>query len=272
MRKILTIAGSDSGGGAGIQADIKTITVLGGYAASAVTAMTAQNTQGVHGIHNAPAELVAQQIDVVLDDMGMDAAKTGMLSTPALIEAVAQALSRHRVPQLVVDPVMIAKGGARLLEPEAESAVIEYMLPLATLVTPNLHEASRLARISVGNLTEMEEAARRIFDLGSAAVLVKGGHLDGPPTDVLYDGRQVERFPAERINSRHTHGTGCTYSAAIATFLGQGLELREAVWRAKLFVTAGIREAQSIGSGHGPLNHYAAARALREQGLLVVAA
>ena len=267
MKTILTIAGSDSSGGAGIQADIKTITLLGGYGASVVTALTAQNTLGVQSIHNAPPEFVAQQLDAVLTDIRFDAAKTGMLSTVRLIEVVAAGLRSKPVPQLVVDPVMVAKGGARLLLPEAESALIERVLPLATLVTPNIQEAERIAETSIATVEQMREAARRIMSLGPAAVLVKGGHLEKDPVDVLYDGESFAEFHAERIHTPNTHGTGCTYSAAIATFLAQGLALAESVDRAKRYVTFGIRRASALGSGHGPLNHFAAAQALKELGL-----
>ena len=262
MKSVLTIAGSDSGGGAGIQADLKTITLLGAYGASVVTALTAQNTLGVQGIHNAPPEFVAQQLDSVLSDIRFDAAKTGMLSTAELIEVIAAKLQEHPLPHLVVDPVMIAKGGARLLLPEAEAAVIGKMLPLATLVTPNLHEAERLADMEVETIDQMKVAAGKILDMGPKAALVKGGHLEGAAVDVLYDGESFEEFRAERIDTPNTHGTGCTYSAAIATFLAQDYTLAEAVVRAKRFVTVGIRESASIGAGHGPLNHYAAAREL----------
>ncbi len=256
--KVLTIAGSDSGGGAGIQADLKTITVLGAYGASVVTALTAQNTLGVQGIHNAPVDFVAQQLDSVLSDIGCDAAKTGMLSTPELIDVVASKVAQWQVSNLVVDPVMVAKGGARLLQPEAESALIEKMLPLATLVTPNLHEAEALAGMKVADIPAMKEAAERIVGLGPAAALIKGGHLEGDAVDVLFDGESFDEFRSERIDTPNTHGTGCTYSAAIATFLAQGHTLGAAVAKAKAFVTAGIRHAGGIGAGHGPLNHYAA--------------
>lgn len=262
--RVLTIAGSDSGGGAGIQADLKTITVLGAFGASVVTALTAQNTLGVQGIHNAPVDFVAQQLDSVLSDIGCDAAKTGMLSTPELIEVVASKVAQWHVPNLVVDPVMVAKGGARLLQPEAESALIAQMLPLATLVTPNLPEAETLTGAKVADLQAMKEAAQRIVGLGPAAALIKGGHLEGDAVDVLYDGKSFEELRTERIDTPNTHGTGCTYSAAIATFLAQGQALGAAVANAKVFVTAGIRGAADIGGGHGPLNHYAAARAMAD--------
>lgn len=268
MRKILTIAGSDSGGGAGIQADLKTITLLGGYGASVVTALTAQNTRGVQGIHNTPPDFVKQQLDSVLSDISFDAAKTGMLSTVELIEAIAERLKGRPIPHLVVDPVMIAKGGARLLRPEAESAVIEKMLPLATLVTPNLHEAERLSGLTVRTLEQMRESAKRVLGLGPAAVLIKGGHLEAGPIDVLYDGTDFGELHADRIDTPNTHGTGCSYSAAIAAFLAHDHSLPTAVERAKRFVTAGIEHAAAIGAGHGPLNHYAAAATLAELHLL----
>ena len=268
MRKVLTIAGSDSGGGAGIQADLKTITLLGGYGASVVTALTAQNTLGVQGIHNVPPDFVKRQLDSVLSDFSFDAAKTGMPSTVEIIEAIAERLKGRPIPHLVVDPVMIAKGGARLLLPEAESAVIGKMLPLATLVTPNLHEAERLSGLAVRTLEQMRDAAKRILDLGPAAALIKGGHLEAGPIDVLYDGTDFGELHAERIDTPNTHGTGCTYSAAIAAFLAYGHSLPTAVERAKRFVTTGIELASAIGAGHGPLNHHAAAEALRGLRLL----
>ncbi len=262
MKRVLTIAGSDSSGGAGVQADLKTITLLGAYGASVITALTAQNTLGVQAIHNPPPEFVAQQIDSVLSDIRFDAAKTGMLSTAAIVEAVADRLAAAALPDIVVDPVMVAKGGARLLAPDAEAALIERVLPLASLVTPNLPEAEALTRRRVASVDDMKQAAARICGMGPQAVLVKGGHLAGDAVDVLFDGERFELFPGERIPSRHTHGTGCTYSAAIAALLAQGMELAAAVAEAKRFVAEGIRLAEPIGSGHGPLNHFAAARSI----------
>jgi hydroxymethylpyrimidine/phosphomethylpyrimidine kinase len=252
----LTIAGSDSGGGAGIQADLKTFTAFGVYGASVLTAVTAQNSMGVHGVANLDPEFVARQLDAVLSDIGADAAKTGMLSTAPIIRAVADRLRVHRVPRLVVDPVMIAKSGDRLLEPDARQALIAAILPLALVVTPNLPEAAALADLPVGDLEEMEAAARRIHALGPQWVLVKGGHLKGAPTDLLFDGHTVTRLDAERVPTLHTHGTGCTYSAAITAGLARGATVPDAVSEAKRYVTAAIRDGFPMGRGVGTLRHF----------------
>jgi hydroxymethylpyrimidine/phosphomethylpyrimidine kinase len=254
--RALTIAGSDSGGGAGIQADLKTFSAFRVYGASVLTAITAQNSIGVHGVVNLPPEFVARQLDAVLGDIGADAAKTGMLSTAPIIRVVAERLAAHRVERLVVDPVMIAKSGDPLLEPDARRALVEAILPLALIVTPNLHEAAALTDIPVATLEEMEAAARRIHALGPRWVLVKGGHLKGDPVDLLFDGRTVTRLPAERVPTPHTHGTGCTYSAAIAAGLARGAGLPEAVAEAKRYVTAAIRGGFALGRGVGSLRHF----------------
>jgi hydroxymethylpyrimidine/phosphomethylpyrimidine kinase len=254
--RALTIAGSDSGGGAGIQADLKTFSAFRVYGASVVTAVTAQNSIGVHGVANLAPEFVARQLDAVLDDIGADAAKTGMLSTAAIIHAVADRLRAHRVARLVVDPVMLAKSGDPLLEPDARQALVEAILPLALVVTPNLPEAAALADVPVGDLEQMEAAARRIHALGPAWVLVKGGHLKGEPIDLLFDGRTVTRLTAERVPTPHTHGTGCTYSAAIAAGLARGATVPEAVAEAKRYVTAAIRAGFALGRGVGSLRHF----------------
>jgi hydroxymethylpyrimidine/phosphomethylpyrimidine kinase len=254
--RALTIAGSDSGGGAGIQADLKTFSAFRVYGASVLTAVTAQNSVGVHGIANLPPEFVARQLDAVLGDIGADAAKTGMLSTAAIIRAVADRLRAHRVERLVVDPVMIAKSGDPLLEPDARRALVEAILPLALVVTPNLPEAAALADFPVADLEQMEAAARRIHALGPAWVLVKGGHLKGEPIDLLFDGRTVTRLTAERVPTPHTHGTGCTYSAAIAAGLARGAAVPEAVAEAKRYVTAAIRAGFALGRGVGSLRHF----------------
>jgi hydroxymethylpyrimidine/phosphomethylpyrimidine kinase len=254
--RALTIAGSDSGGGAGIQADLKTFSAFRVYGASVVTAVTAQNSIGVHGVANLAPEFVARQLDAVLDDIGADAAKTGMLSTAAIIHAVADRLRAHRVARLVVDPVMLAKSGDPLLEPDARRALVEAILPLALVVTPNLPEAAALADVPVGDLEQMEAAARRIHALGPAWVLVKGGHLKGEPIDLLFDGRTVTRLTAERVPTPHTHGTGCTYSAAIAAGLARGATVPEAVAEAKRYVTAAIRAGFALGRGVGSLRHF----------------
>jgi hydroxymethylpyrimidine/phosphomethylpyrimidine kinase len=254
--RALTIAGSDSGGGAGIQADLKTFSAFRVYGASVVTAVTAQNSVGVHGVVNLAPEFVARQLDAVLGDIGADAAKTGMLSTAPIVRAVAERLAAHRVTRLVVDPVMIAKSGDPLLQPDARRALIEAVLPLALVVTPNLHEAAALADQPVATLEEMEEAARRIHALGPAWVLVKGGHLKGDPEDLLFDGHTLLRFTAERVPTPHTHGTGCTYSAAITAGLARGAGVPEAVAEAKRYVTAAIRAGFPLGRGVGTLRHF----------------
>jgi hydroxymethylpyrimidine/phosphomethylpyrimidine kinase len=254
---VLAVAGSDSGGGAGIQADIKTITMLGGYAATAITALTAQDTLGVHAIHRVPPDFVARQIAVVLDDIGADAVKTGMLGDGATVAAVAAALARHAqgVP-LVVDPVMVAKGGASLLNDDAVAALIRLLLPRASVVTPNLPEAEVLTGMVIRDLDAMHRAAEALLRLGAPAILLKGGHLPGDDVvDLLATQDCCEAFAAPRIASRHTHGTGCTLASAIATGLAQGMTLRDAVLRARAYVRAAIESAPGIGRGHGPLDH-----------------
>lgn len=257
VARALTIAGSDSGGGAGIQADLKTFTALGVYGASAITAITAQNTVGVAAVYEVPAALVARQIDVVAQDIGVDAAKTGMLSSATIIDAVAESVQRNRIERLVVDPVMTAKSGDALLETSAREVLARRLLPLALVVTPNLAEAQTLSGRAIRDARDMREAARAIHGAGARWVLVKGGHVEGPTaTDLLFDGSQFLEFSAERIETPNTHGTGCTYSAAIAAELAKGRSVPEAVRRAKSFVTGAIRHAFALGAGHGPLNHF----------------
>ncbi|HEU4370684.1 MAG TPA: bifunctional hydroxymethylpyrimidine kinase/phosphomethylpyrimidine kinase, partial [Methylomirabilota bacterium] len=219
--KALTVAGSDSGGGAGIQADLKTFSAFQVFGMSVLTAVTAQNSVGVAGVHNLPPEFVALQLDTVLGDLGPDAVKVGMLSTAGIIRVVADRLTAHGQTRVVLDPVMVAKSGDPLLQPDARAALVEAMLPLAVVVTPNLHEAAALAGLPVATEADMEEAARRIHARGPRHVLVKGGHLKDSATDILYDGRTFTRFPAPRLDSNNTHGTGCTYSAAIAAGLAR---------------------------------------------------
>ncbi len=254
--RALTIAGSDSGGGAGIQADLKTFSAYRVFGMSVITAITAQNSVGVQGVENLPPEFVAKQLESVLSDFGADAAKCGMLSTAGIIRAVSAKLKEHRVERLVVDPVMIAKSGDPLLEPAAREALIAEMLPLALVVTPNLHEASALAEMPVATREDMEEAARRIAKLGPRHVLVKGGHLEGEAVDILFDGLEVTTFTAPRIDSANTHGTGCTFSAAIAAGLALGRPLPAAVRDAKAYVTRAIREGFVLGRGVGQLRHF----------------
>lgn len=256
IAKALTIAGSDSGGGAGIQADLKTFSAFRVFGMSVVTAVTAQNSLGVQGVFDLPPEFVARQIDSVLSDFGADAVKIGMLSTAPIVEAVADGLRRWRPPRVVLDPVMIAKSGDPLLHPDARQALVRAVLPLADVVTPNLPEAAALAGIPVTTEADMEEAARRILALGPRHVLVKGGHLKESATDILWDGRAFTRFTAARVDSPNAHGTGCTFSSAIAAGLALGRPLPEAIREAKAYVTAAIREGFQPGRGVGTLRHF----------------
>ncbi len=257
MKRALTIAGSDSGGGAGIQADLKTFGALGVFGTSAITAITAQNTVAVTRIQEIDPDVVAAQIDAVAEDIGIDAAKTGMLASTTIVEAVAAALRRHRVPNLVVDPVMISKSGARLLKEDAIGTLKTRLLPLAEIVTPNIPEAEVLSGHKIADVEAMRDAARRILDLGSRRVVIKGGHAEGPNVvDLYFDGERFEEFKAERVATRNTHGTGCTYSAAIAAYLAHGLPPLDAVARAKEFLIAALRTAPDIGKGIGPINHF----------------
>jgi hydroxymethylpyrimidine/phosphomethylpyrimidine kinase len=256
--KALTIAGSDSGGGAGIQADLKTFSAFRVFGMSVITAVTAQNSLGVQGVFNLPPEFVSRQIESVLSDFGADAIKIGMLSTAPIIAAVAAGLRDPAREKIVLDPVMIAKSGDALLQPEARTALLKELLPLALVVTPNLHEAEALAGMPVVTESDMEEAARRILALGPRNVLVKGGHLRDSATDILWNGRDFARFTAPRLASTSTHGTGCTLSSAIAACLARGHALKDAVREAKAYVTAAIREGFQPGVGVGALRHFVA--------------
>lgn len=259
MRTALTIAGSDSGGGAGIQADLKTFAAHGVYGTSAITAVTAQNTLGVTAWEAVSTGLVVAQIEAVMSDIGADAVKTGMLANADIVRAVASAGRRPGLPNLVVDPVMIAKGGDRLLEPAAVDAIIDGLLPLARIVTPNIPEAEVLAGMAIASLDDMREAGRRILALGPRVVLVKGGHLGGATSiDVAVTAGASEEMGAERLATRHTHGTGCTLASAIAANLALGLDDLPAIRKAKAYVTDAIRRAPGIGRGHGPLGHFRA--------------
>jgi hydroxymethylpyrimidine/phosphomethylpyrimidine kinase len=255
MPRALTIAGSDSGGGAGIQADLKTFAALGVYGMSAITAITVQNTLGVQDALEVPSGIVEGQIDAVVEDIGVDAVKTGMLSGPEIIEAVAER-ARHWGLRLVVDPVMVAKGGAALLRPDAVQTLRTALLPLAEVVTPNLYEAEVLTGRQIENLEQMREAARAIHAMGPRHVVVKGGHRTGEPIDVLFDGERFVELRGERIDTPHTHGTGCTFSAAITAFLARGWPVEHAVSRAKRYITEAIRHAPGLGHGHGPVDHF----------------
>ena len=255
--RALTIAGSDSGGGAGIQADMKTFSVLGVFGTTAVTAVTVQNTEGVSGYESVSPEVVAAQIRAVATDIGVDAAKTGMLATAAIVEAVADAVAETGVPNLVVDPVFVSKHGSALLAPDAVAALRRRILPLATLVTPNLPEAAGLSGLRVATRDDMRRAADALLEAGTHAVLIKGGHLDDgamESPDLFADGTRTEWLTVDRIDTPHTHGTGCTLSAAIAAYLARGADLLEAVSSGKHFVTEAIRHALPLGGGIGPVD------------------
>ena len=256
--RVLIVAGSDSGGGAGIQADIKTVTALGGYAMTAITALTAQNTEGVFGIHDTPPHIVAQQMEVVLDDIGADCIKIGMLHRPNIINAVADVINAHSVNvPVVVDPVMVAKGGAPLLAKNAINTLKERLVPMASLLTPNLPEAEILTGTTLSHEEFGEELASMLLSLGPEAVLLKGGHREGEEVQDLLMGPDgnSEIYTSPRIDTVHTHGTGCTLASAIATGLAQGIVLRDAVSRARNYVIEAIKSAPGLGRGHGPLNH-----------------
>jgi len=264
MKRAMTVAGSDSGGGAGIQADLKTFAAFRVFGTSAVTALTAQNTLGVRGIFPVTPEFVTLQIEAIAQDIGSDVVKTGMLATRPIIEAVADALSRLRLGPLVVDPVMVAKGGAPLLEPDAAGALVETLLPLASVVTPNLPEAEALFGSPITDRNGMRDAAKAIAARGPRCVVVKGGHFEGgaDSTDLFYDGQRFDELPAARIPTRNTHGTGCTFASAVAARLALGDGPWEAVQAAKRYVTDVIAASAglSIGHGHGPLDHLALLR------------
>jgi hydroxymethylpyrimidine kinase/phosphomethylpyrimidine kinase len=250
----LTIAGSDSGGGAGIQADLKTFAALGVHGASVLTALTAQNTVTVTAIHDVPPDFIRAQFEAVVLDLHPAAAKTGMLSTPITIATVARAIRELEVPNLVVDPVMVAKGGAKLLRDDAVAALRTELLPLATVLTPNLPEAEVLLGRRIGSLEERRVAARDLHELGPRAVVLKGGHPEADAIDVLFEGGQLTELTAERIPTSNTHGSGCTFSAAITAGLARGLSIEAAVAEAKAFITEAIRHAIAVGAGHGPVN------------------
>jgi len=260
MKRALTIAGSDSGGGAGIQADLKTFSALGVYGMSVLTALTAQNTIGVQAVFELPPSFVAQQIDSVVTDIGVDAVKTGMLANSEIIHVVAEKVKEYRLPNLVVDPVMRAKSGDPLLRPEAQEALVKELLPLALVVTPNLPEAEALVGFPVKTLEDMRQAAMAIHAMGPAWVVVKGGHLEGDVSiDILYNGKEWWEFTAPYINTRNTHGTGCTFASAIAAWLARGADVPEAVRLAKEYLTEALKAGAklNIGHGHGPGHHFA---------------
>ncbi|RGL37310.1 bifunctional hydroxymethylpyrimidine kinase/phosphomethylpyrimidine kinase [Paenibacillus polymyxa] len=260
--RALTIAGSDSGGGAGIQADLKTFQELGVYGMSAITAITVQNTLGVHGVYPLPQEATAQQIEAVGSDLGVDALKTGMLFDAGIIRLVAEQIRKFGWEKVVVDPVMIAKGGAKLLQPEAVQALNDDLLPLALVVTPNIPEAEALTGISIRTMEDRREAARHISSRGPKFVVIKGGHDEesensGQVIDLLFDGTAFTELGGKRVRTVHTHGTGCTFSAAITAELGKGVSVPEAILNGRAFIQAAIEDTLYLGQGHGPTNHWA---------------
>lgn len=254
--RVLIIAGSDSGGGAGIQADLKTVSALGAFGMTAITALTAQNTTGVYDVIEMPPDFVALQIEVCVTDIGCDAVKTGMLANASIIEAVAEQVKKHGLQPLVIDPVMVAKSGAPLLKPEAMDALKARLLPLATVITPNLHEAKALTGMDIRSLDDMREAAKRLKEVGPMFIVVKGGHLEGSDkaVDILYDGEKFTEFPASRYKTKNTHGTGCIFASAIAASLARGEDIESAVMIAKKFVTVAIHHGLPLGKGHGASN------------------
>jgi hydroxymethylpyrimidine/phosphomethylpyrimidine kinase len=254
--KALTIAGSDSGAGAGIQADLKTFAALGVYGTSVITAITAQNTVKVSKVFELSPDLVAAQIDAVIEDIGAEALKTGMLANTAIIEMVAAKIRQYGLKKLVVDPVMVAKSGDLLLRRDAVEALRSRLIPLAQVVTPNLPEAEELTGMKLARRKEFEEAARRINAMGAKNVVIKGGHRRGAAIDLFFDGRKMRLLRSTRMRTRHTHGTGCTFSAAIAAYLAKGEPVEMAVSRAKRYITAAIRQGFAVGSGHSPVHHF----------------
>jgi len=262
MKRVLTIAGSDSGGGAGIQADLKTFMAFGVHGMSAITALTAQNTVGVQGIFEVPPGFVRKQIESVMTDIGADAAKTGMLSNAGIVRAVAEAVRTFRIPNLVVDPVMVAKSGDPLLAEDARRAIRDELLPLATVITPNVFEAEALLERRIGNLDAMRDAALELKKFGCRWVVIKGGSRDieGRAVDVVCDGGEPSLLTSTRMESGNTQGTGCTFASAIAAGLAKGLSPPEAIRRAKEYITEAIRSGPPIGSGHAPVNHLAGVR------------
>ena len=260
----MTIGGSDSSGGAGIQADLKTMAAFGVHGTSAVTSVTAQNTLGVRESVHLPPTLVAAQIDAIMDDLGADAAKTGMLATRGIIESAAGRIAARGIANLVVDPVMVATSGARLMEDGAVKAMADLLLPLCLVLTPNIPEARILSGVEITSMSDAERAARLIRDMGPRFVLIKGGHLKGDATDLLFDGERFEEFAVPRIGARQVHGTGCTLSAALAAALALGLDVESAVQRAKAFVTRAIAAAFELGRGSDLLDHAAAGEEVGE--------
>ncbi|HBW34325.1 bifunctional hydroxymethylpyrimidine kinase/phosphomethylpyrimidine kinase [Desulfosporosinus sp. BICA1-9] len=256
MKKVLTIAGSDSSGGAGIQADLKTFCAHGVYGMSVITAVTAQNTQGVFAVQDISREVIAQQIEAVFDDIEVDGVKIGMVSQVQTIEVIAEKLKHYAPQRIVLDPVMVSKSGYHLLNPEAEVTLSRELLPMAMIVTPNIPEAEVMTKRSIGTLKQMEEAAKVIYQMGAKNVLLKGGHLEDDSVDILFDGQEFSYFSSVRIATKNTHGTGCTLSSAITANLALGYSLNQAVSLAKEYITIAIQHSLAIGKGVGPTHHF----------------
>ncbi|HWQ29703.1 MAG TPA: bifunctional hydroxymethylpyrimidine kinase/phosphomethylpyrimidine kinase [Negativicutes bacterium] len=256
MKNALTIAGSDSCGGAGIQADLKTFSAHGVYGMSVITAVTAQNTQEVTGVQDISAEMISKQMKAIFEDIRVDGLKIGMVSQTATIKAIAEGLGYYKPIGIVIDPVMVSKSGCHLLQPEAKAALASILLPLAAVVTPNIPEAEVLTGMKIYSVEDMKKASKKIMELGPGNVLLKGGHLDADATDLLYDGKDFRIFKSRRLNTKNTHGTGCTLSAAIAANMAKGYPVAAAIERAKKYITAAIENSLSLGKGVGPVNHF----------------
>jgi hydroxymethylpyrimidine/phosphomethylpyrimidine kinase len=256
MKTALTIAGSDSGGGAGIQADLKTFSAHGVYGMSVITAITAQNTQGVFGVQDITPEMIGKQIDAIFDDLPVNAVKIGMVSIVETILVIAERLKKYQPQNIVLDPVMISKSGYDLLQPDAQNTLIRELIPLATIVTPNIPEAEHITNSKIATYEEMKVAAKRIVDMGAKYALIKGGHLETDPVDILFDGNEFFHFESKRIQTKNTHGTGCTLSSSIAANLANGISIELAIEKSKAYITTAIEHALDIGKGHGPTHHF----------------
>lgn len=256
MKKVLTIAGSDCSGGAGIQADLKTFSAHGVFGMSVIVSVVAENTSRVIDIQNITPEIIKKQMDAVFEDIEVDAIKIGMLSSPECMEAVVEKLNQYKPSNIVIDPVMYAKNGCPLMEPIAVNTFIEKVLPFADVLTPNAPEAEKIAGIKIYSVKDMEIAAKKIYNLGCKAVVIKGGHIAGDAVDILFDGKEIFYFTADRVNTKNTHGKGCTFSSAIASQLANGSSIDKAVEKAKSYVTTAIIHSLNIGKGYGPTNHF----------------
>ena len=256
MKKVLTIAGSDCSGGAGIQADLKTFSALGVFGMSVIVSVVAENTSRVIDIQNISPDMIKKQIDAVFEDIDVDAVKIGMLSTPQCMEAVAEKLKHYKPHNVVIDPVMYAKNGSPLMQPTSIDTLIKSIIPLADVLTPNIPEAEKIADMEIKSHNDMENAAKKIQSMGCKAVIIKGGHAVGDATDILYDGNKMYYYKASRIDTKNTHGTGCTFSSAIGAYLGKGLGVENAVSKAKEYVTTAITHSLPIGKGYGPTHHF----------------